>query len=79
MTLNSVTSVVNLGQKECLKLPPMALEEILENTHLHSLASNNYYQIISERPFRSSHHSASETAISRGGKDARPGEISLDH
>ncbi len=60
-------------------LPPMELSEILEVTHLHSLASNNFDQIISERPFRSPHHGASETAIIGGGSSARPGEISLAH
>jgi magnesium chelatase family protein len=60
-------------------LPDMGLEEVLEVTHLHSLASNNYDQIITERPFRSPHHSASETAIIGGGTNARPGEISLAH
>lgn len=60
-------------------LPPLALDEILEVTHLHSLASHNFDQIISERPFRSPHHGASETAIIGGGSAARPGEISLAH
>ncbi len=60
-------------------LPPMELSEVLEVTHLHSLASHNFDQIISERPFRSPHHGASETAIIGGGSSARPGEISLAH
>ncbi len=60
-------------------LPPMELTEILEVTHLHSLASHNFDQIISQRPFRSPHHGASETAIIGGGSSARPGEISLAH
>lgn len=60
-------------------LPPMELTEVLEVTHLHSLASHNFDQIISERPFRSPHHGASETAIIGGGSSARPGEISLAH
>jgi len=60
-------------------LPPMELAEILEVTHLHSLASHNFDHIVSERPFRSPHHGASETAIIGGGQHARPGEISLAH
>lgn len=60
-------------------LPPMELNEILEVTHLHSLASHNFDQIIGERPFRSPHHGASETAIIGGSAAARPGEISLAH
>jgi magnesium chelatase family protein len=60
-------------------LPSMELDEILAVTHLHSLASHNYDQIVTERPFRSPHHSASDTAIIGGGTHARPGEISLAH
>lgn len=60
-------------------LPPMNLTETLEVTQLHSLASNNYDQIITERPFRAPHHSASEIAIIGGGSSAKPGEISLAH
>ncbi|HTE22709.1 MAG TPA: YifB family Mg chelatase-like AAA ATPase [Candidatus Limnocylindria bacterium] len=60
-------------------LPPMELEEILEVTHLHSLASKEYEQIVRVRPFRSPHHSASEISIVGGGQYPRPGEISLAH
>lgn len=60
-------------------LPPLELEEMLEVTHLHSLASRQYDQIIQERPFRSPHHTASETSILGGGQNPRPGEISLSH
>ncbi len=60
-------------------LPTMSHEEMLEVTHLHSLASKNYDQIITERPFRSPHHSASDIAIIGGGQNPRPGEISLSH
>ncbi len=60
-------------------LPPLNREEILEVTHLHSLASHNYEQIITARPFRSPHHSASHVAVTGGGLNLRPGEISLAH
>lgn len=60
-------------------LPRLDLEEILEVTHLHSLASQDYERIIYERPFRSPHHSASHVAIVGGGLLLRPGEISLAH
>lgn len=60
-------------------LPPMNTQEIIEVTHLHSLASRQYDSIITARPFRSPHHSASDTAIVGGGKNPRPGEISLSH
>lgn len=60
-------------------LPPMSRNEILEVTHLHSLANNNFEQIVYDRPFRSPHHSASEIAVIGGGQQVRPGEISLAH
>lgn len=60
-------------------LPPLELEEMLEVTHLHSLASRQYDQIMSERPFRAPHHSASQISILGGGSTPRPGEISLSH
>ena len=60
-------------------LPPMTRDEMLEVTHLHSLASNNFNQIITNRPFRSPHHSASDIAIIGGGTTVRPGEMSLSH
>ncbi|MCA9331124.1 YifB family Mg chelatase-like AAA ATPase [Candidatus Saccharibacteria bacterium] len=60
-------------------LPPMNRTEILEVTHLHSLASDNFDKIMTRRPFRSPHHSASEIAIIGGGQRVKPGEISLAH
>lgn len=60
-------------------LPPLEREEILEVTHLHSLASHDYDRIITTRPFRAPHHSASHVAITGGGLNLRPGEISLAH
>ncbi len=60
-------------------LPPMGIEEILEVTQLHSLASKDYEQIITHRPFRSPHHSASAISIIGGGQYPKPGEISLAH
>jgi magnesium chelatase family protein len=60
-------------------LPPLNREEILEVTHLHSLAGHDYEQLVTERPFRTPHHSASHVAIIGGGGRLRPGEISLAH
>jgi magnesium chelatase family protein len=58
-------------------LPPMNRTEILETTHIHSLRGKDYQTIVTVRPFRSPHHSASETSIIGGGQKPRPGEISL--
>lgn len=60
-------------------LPPLSQEEVLEVTHLHSLASHDYERIVTRRPFRSPHHSASHVAVVGGGHGLRPGEISLAH
>lgn len=60
-------------------LPPLNHEEILEVTHLHSLANHDYEQIVVKRPFRAPHHSASYIAITGGGAALLPGEISLAH
>lgn len=60
-------------------LPAMTQDEILEVTHLQSLASKQYDRLITERPFRSPHHSASDIAIIGGGQNPKPGEITLAH
>ncbi len=60
-------------------LPPLNREEVLEVTHLHSLASHDYEHLVTERPFRAPHHSASYAAVVGGGNRLRPGEISLAH
>ncbi|HVX47790.1 MAG TPA: YifB family Mg chelatase-like AAA ATPase, partial [Candidatus Saccharimonadales bacterium] len=60
-------------------LPPLSREEVLEVTQLHSLASLDYEKLVTERPFRAPHHSASQAAIIGGGQQLRPGEISLAH
>ncbi len=60
-------------------LPTLNRDEIIEVSHLHSLTSHNYEDIIFTRPFRSPHHTASSTAIIGGGRNPKPGEISLSH
>ena len=60
-------------------LPPLRPAEVLEVTHLHSLASLRFDQIITERPFRNPHHSSSLKALIGGGSGPTPGEISLSH
>ncbi len=60
-------------------LPPMDREEMLMVTHLHSLAHHDFERIITARPFRSPHHSASSVAVIGGGSRPRPGEVSLAH
>lgn len=60
-------------------LPPLTGEEMLEVTHLHSLAGKEHGSVVTERPIRSPHHSASHIAVIGGGNSLRPGEISLAH
>lgn len=60
-------------------MPPMSTEEMLEVTHLHSLANKDFDRIISQRPVRSPHHTSSQISIIGGGSYPKPGEISLSH
>ncbi len=60
-------------------LPPLSSEECLIVTHLHSLAEQDFDNIVLQRPVRSPHHTASATAVVGGGQNPRPGEISLSH
>ncbi len=62
-------------------LPDLNLEEALAVTKLYSIAGllASDQPLISERPFRSVHHTASAISIVGGGRIPRPGEISLAH
>lgn len=60
-------------------LPPLSDEEKLTVTKLHNLSGESDEAIITIRPFRSPHHTASKTSIIGGGRNPQPGEISLAH
>lgn len=60
-------------------LPPLSSEEQIAVTKLHSLAGESIDEIITTRPFRAPHHTASRVALVGGGNDFKPGEISLAH
>jgi len=60
-------------------LPDLKPEEQLAATKIHSLAGKVDGEIISQRPFRSPHHTASLISIVGGGNQPKPGEISLAH
>ncbi|MFM7448162.1 MAG: YifB family Mg chelatase-like AAA ATPase [Leptolyngbyaceae cyanobacterium] len=62
-------------------LPPLTWEEALEVTQIHSVAGllKDKGTLVSSRPFRSPHHSASGPSLVGGGSFPRPGEISLAH
>lgn len=62
-------------------LPPLSLGESLETTQIHSVAGKlgKGMSLISQRPFRSPHHTISQVALVGGGLNPQPGEISLAH
>jgi magnesium chelatase family protein len=62
-------------------LPKMSITEALETSAIHSVAGklNQRQSIISQRVFRSPHHSISHIALVGGGNKPKPGEISLAH
>ena len=62
-------------------LPPLTFEEALETTKIHSIAGilSSDIALITERPFRSPHHTVSDAALIGGGSFPRPGEVSFAH
>ena len=62
-------------------MPPLTLAESLETTQIHSIAGKlgGNTSLITQRPFRSPHHTISEVALVGGGSNPMPGEISLAH
>lgn len=62
-------------------LPPMTLMEALETTKIHSVVGRikNNSGLMSQRPFRSPHHTISDVALVGGGTYPQPGEISMSH
>ncbi len=62
-------------------LPSLSFSEALEVSQIHSVAGllRDRGQLITQRPFRSPHHSASGPSLVGGGTYPRPGEISLAH
>ncbi|VAX36809.1 MG(2+) CHELATASE FAMILY PROTEIN / ComM-related protein [hydrothermal vent metagenome] len=62
-------------------LPDMNLDEALEVTKIQSIMGliRNGRGIVATRPFRSPHHTTSGVAITGGGSNPRPGEVTLGH
>lgn len=62
-------------------LPPLNLQEALETTKIHSVAGKLTAadSLMTERPYRSPHHTISDVALVGGGTNPQPGEISLAH
>ena len=61
-------------------LPEMTADEILETSVIYSIAGQlGDKSLVTNRPFRSVHHTASPVSLAGGGSNAKPGEISLAH
>lgn len=62
-------------------LPPMTLNEALETTKIHSIVGllSPGQALVTQRPFRAPHHTASDAGLLGGNVNPTPGEISLAH
>jgi magnesium chelatase family protein len=70
-----------LAKRLATILPPLTLEEALETTKIHSIVGllQPGQALITRRPFRAPHHTASDAGLLGGNINPTPGEISLAH
>lgn len=62
-------------------LPPLTISEAIELTKIYSISGllSNDEPLMTKRPFRAVHHTASPNGIIGGGSNPKPGEITLAH
>lgn len=62
-------------------MPRLSFEESLELTKIYSIAGmlSPHDPMVRQRPFRSPHHTSTAAALAGGGRNPRPGEITLAH
>ena len=70
-----------LAKRLATILPPLTLDEALETTKIHSIVGllNAGQALVTRRPFRAPHHTASDAGLLGGNINPTPGEISLAH
>jgi magnesium chelatase family protein len=70
-----------LAKRLATILPPLTLEEALETTKIHSIVGllSPGQALVTRRPFRAPHHTASDAGLLGGNINPTPGEISLSH
>jgi magnesium chelatase family protein len=71
-----------LAKRMATIIPPMALEEAIESTKIHSICGlllDPGKSFVATRPFRSPHHTISDVGLLGGGTNPTPGEVSIAH
>src|SRR5271154_4351766 len=70
-----------LAKRLATILPPLTLDEALETTKIHSIVGllKSGQALVTQRPFRAPHHTASDVGLLGGSINPTPGEISIAH